>query len=159
MLTNRDILKRYALAYIKKSGDKDIDKIKAFVRLCNASSQQNGLIWNEKRFDELYKEFIQNRQNTNRSQPRDHDNSADHQVNTNTQGNDRSAWDSFLDCLLLQCCINAFINVFSGRCSHTTVINGYGNNNNQDREGDRKLSALGIVAVVVCIAFHVLICF
>lgn len=58
--------------------------------------------------------------------------------------------------------------MFGSNTSHTTVINNLGSDSSnrqsredkkKDSEDSRKLLALGIAAVVVCIAFHVGMCF
>lgn len=49
---NTSVLKRYALAYIKKSGSND--NVKEFLQHCNNT---RSLTWNEQEFDRMYGEF------------------------------------------------------------------------------------------------------
>ncbi|WP_341812980.1 hypothetical protein [Wolbachia endosymbiont (group B) of Germaria angustata] len=120
---------------------------------------QNIENWSDKIFEDAYKEFklsnLTNEQHSteydrsNRQQP------TDPQV-THVHINDNRGLD-FWDYLLLS-------NLFGGR---TTVINNPGfdtvgyqsrEDKKKDSEDSRKLLALGIVAVVACVAFHALMC-
>jgi len=181
------VLKRYALAYIKKSGSGS--DVQEFLR---SRGMQNIENWSDKIFENAYKQFMRyssiNEQQ--HSTGRD-DGSSRQQVPTNgrntgsgqrdgrggrrpTDHQARNESFSFLDCLLLQCWIDSLLGRSGG---HTTVNNitninnysnsGYQNNGDKqsredkkkDAEDSRKLLALGIAAVVVCIAFHTLMCF
>ncbi|MGL9688218.1 MAG: hypothetical protein ACR5K6_00230 [Wolbachia sp.] len=53
MLASSSVLKRYALAYIKKSGGNS--GIQEFLQFCNTHNTTN---WSEENFDKVYKEFI-----------------------------------------------------------------------------------------------------
>ncbi|MDG7052842.1 MAG: hypothetical protein LKM45_03055 [Wolbachia endosymbiont of Alcedoecus sp.] len=162
MVASNSVLKRYALAYIKKSGGNS--GIQEFLQFCNTRNTTN---WSEENFDKVYKEFIVN-QNLNNGQnigsrgdgynesdigrqPTDTQNI---HVHVHNRGLD------FWDYLLLQCC---FDSLFGGRGHTTNVTNiNYGNTTNQSREDkseDRKLLALGIAAAGVCVAFHGLMCY
>ncbi|MCM1001315.1 MAG: hypothetical protein KTV72_03215 [Wolbachia endosymbiont of Melophagus ovinus] len=159
MVASNSVLKRYALAYIKKSGGNS--GIQEFLQFCNTRNTTN---WSEENFDKVYKEFIGN-QNLNNGQnigsrgdgynERNIGQPADTQnihVHVHNRGLD------FWDFLLLQCCFNS---LFGGHTTNVTNIN-YGNTTNQSREDkseDRKLLALGIAVAVVCAAFHGLMCY
>ncbi len=139
------------------------------MQFCNT---QNIIDWNDGDFKNEYGGFIgqipTNRSNT--GSRNDQHNAGDNRQPTGPQvthvhvHNDRGL--DFWDCLLLQCWINS---LFGGR-GHTTVNNitniNNGNTSHQSRkenkkesEDSRKLLALGIALVVVCVAFHVGMCF
>lgn len=159
MVASGSVLKRYALAYIKKSGGKR--NVKEFLHSCSA---QNITDWDEDKFAEVYKEFIGN-QNSNNGQnigsgrngynERNIGQPAGTQnVHIHMHNRGLDLWDY----LLLQCCFNS---LFGGHTTNVTNIN-YGNNSHQSREDkseDRKLLALGIAVAVVCVAFHGLMCY
>ncbi|MDR2831415.1 MAG: hypothetical protein LBV62_00625 [Rickettsiales bacterium] len=158
MPASDNVLKRYALAYIKKSGGNS--NVKEFLRFCNT---QNTTDWSEGNFEEMYKGFIRSRnpnngQNTGSGS--DQQTTSPQVIHVHTQNTGLSFWDY----LLLQCCIDA---LFGGRGHTTNITNiNYGNNSHQNRkdkkkesEDNRKLLALGIVAAVVCVAFHIGMCF
>lgn len=167
MVASDSVLKRYALAYIKKSGGNS--DVKEFLRYFNNT---RNLTWDEDTFAEAYKEHTR-LNSTNRRNTESRNNQHNAGNNGQTTGpqvthvhvhNDRGL--DFWDCLLLQCCINS---LFGGR-GHTTVNNitniNNGNTSHQSRkenkkdsEDSRKLLALGIALVVVCVAFHVGMCF
>lgn len=155
------VLERYALAYIKKFGSSR--NVQEFLQFCNA---QNTTDWSEKNFNGVYKRFNENQNSSyerstreNRSQRNNEENNAQptgpqttHIHVHNNRGLD------FLDYLLLR-------SLFGG---HTTVINNPSSNisgyqsredKKKDSEDSRKLLALGIVAAVVCVAFHAGMCF
>ncbi|GFQ73615.1 uncharacterized protein TNCT_438931 [Trichonephila clavata] len=153
------VLERYALAYIQKSGGNS--DVKEFLRYFNNT---RNFTWDEDTFAEAYKEHTRlnstNRRNTE---------SRNNQYNAGNNGqptgpqithvhvhNDRGL--DFWDYLLLS-------NLFGGR---TTVINNPGfvsgshqsrEDKKKDSEDSRKLLALGMVAAVVCVAFHAGMCF
>jgi hypothetical protein len=160
------VLERYALAYIKKSGSNS--NVKKFLQSCNTQNTTN---WSEKNFNNAYEKFKRSN-----SSNRHDTGSGSNQYNAGNNGqttgpqviyaNTRDEGLSFWDCLLLQCWINSLF----GRSGHTTVSHitniNYGNNNYQSREDkkkdsedSRKLLALGMVAAVVCVAFHAGMCF
>ncbi|MDG7055480.1 MAG: hypothetical protein LJD31_02965 [Wolbachia endosymbiont of Menacanthus eurysternus] len=155
------VLKRYALAYIKKSGGNS--GIQEFLRFCNTRNTTN---WSEENFDKVYKEFIGN-QNLNNGQ---NIGSRENGYNGRNIGQPTGTQDIHVhvhnrgldlwDYLLLQCC---FDSLFGGRGHTTNVTNiNYGNTTNQSREDkseDRKLLALGIAVAGVCVAFHGLMCY
>ncbi|WP_353280338.1 hypothetical protein [Wolbachia endosymbiont (group B) of Cyclophora punctaria] len=148
------VLKRYALAYIKETGSDN--GVQEFLR---SRGMQNIEDWSDKNFENAYKEFrrynptnehnIGSDRRDSRQQPTSPQ--ATHVYVHNNRGLD------FWDYLLLS-------NLFSGR---TTVINNPGfisggqlsrEDKKKDSEDNRKLLALGIAAVVVCVAFHALMC-
>ncbi|MFP3021980.1 MAG: hypothetical protein ACEY3K_03235 [Wolbachia sp.] len=151
------VLKRYALAYIKENGsDKNVQE---FLR---SRGMQNIGDWSDKNFENAYKEFRcynpTNEHNigSNRRDSRQQSTSpqATHVHVHNNRGLD--FWDYFL-----------LRSLFSGNTGHTTVINNLGSGSSnqpsredkkKDAEDNRKLLALGIVAVVACVAFHALMC-
>ncbi|MGL9717207.1 MAG: hypothetical protein ACR5K9_00600 [Wolbachia sp.] len=161
MVASDSVLKRYALAYIRKSGGNS--NIKEFLQFCNTQNTTN---WSEENFDKVYGEFIStNGYNTgnrneqyNAGNNRQPTGTQDIHVHVHNRGLD------FWDFLLLQCCINS---LFGGRSHTTNVTNiNYGNNGYQSREDkkkdsedSRKLLALGIAVAVVCVAFHGLMCY
>ncbi|WP_410542785.1 hypothetical protein [Wolbachia endosymbiont of Tetranychus urticae] len=145
------VLKRYALAYIKKTGSND--NVEEFLQHTLNST------WNEQEFDRMYGEFTHSIPTRRHSTERD--NGSSRQQPTGPQvthvhvHNNRGLdfWDYFL-----------LRSLFSG---NTTVINnlGSGSSNQPNREDKKKdsedsmkLLALGIVAVVACVAFHALMC-
>lgn len=154
------VLKRYALAYIKKSGDNS--GIQEFLQFCNTRNTTN---WSEENFDKVYGEFI--RPNSNNRQNREGERNGHNERNI---GQPTGAQDIHVhvhnrgldlwDVLLLQCC---FDSLFGGRGHSTNVTNiNYGNTTNQsrgDKSEDRKLLALGIAVAGVCVAFHGLMCY
>lgn len=166
MVASDSVLKRYALAYIKKSGGNS--DVKEFLRYFNNT---RNLTWDEDTFAEAYKEYTRlNSTNRRNTESRNNQyNAGNNGQPTGPQGiyvNRQNEGLSFWDCLLLQCWINS---LFGGR-GHTTVNNitniNNGNathhsrkENKKESEDNRKLLALGIAAVVVCIAFHVGMCF
>ncbi|MCM1002351.1 hypothetical protein [Wolbachia pipientis] len=152
------VLKRYALAYIKKSGGNS--GIQEFLQFCNTRNTTN---WSEENFDKVYGEFI--RPNSNNRQNREGERNG---YNERNIGQPTGAQDIHVhvhnrgldlwDFLLLQCCFNS---LFGGHTTNVTNIN-YGNTTNQSREDkseDGKLLALGIAVAVVCAAFHGLMCY
>ncbi|WCR57591.1 hypothetical protein [Wolbachia endosymbiont of Ctenocephalides felis wCfeJ] len=151
MIVSESVLKRYALAYIKKSGSNN--NVQEFLQHCNNA---RNLTWSEENFDKKYEEFISaNRDNTrninNQYNAGNNVGSQTTYIHVHNKGFD------FWDFLLLQCCINS---LFGGR-SHTTVINhNYGTPSGAvDKSEDRKLLALGIAVTAVCVAFHGLMCY
>lgn len=150
MVADSSTLTRYALAYVKKSGG-NID-IKEFLQLCNI---QNTTDWSEGNFDKVYGEFT----STSGYNTRNSNSSSTGPKTTHVFVNNRGL--DFWDFLLLQCCIDSLF----GR--HTVVHNhNYGDsryqgreNKKKDSEDSRKLLALGIVAAVICVAFHIGMCF
>lgn len=167
MVASDSVLKRYALAYIKKSGGNS--NVERFLQSCNTQNTTN---WSEENFKNAYENFTTSSNSSSRHNTRSGSNQYNAGNNGQTTGpqviyaNTRDEGLSFWDCLLLQCWINS---LFGGR-GHTTVNNitniNYGNNNYQSREDkkkdsedSRKLLALGMVAAVVCVAFHAGMCF
>ncbi|UIP92992.1 hypothetical protein JSQ73_001250 [Wolbachia endosymbiont of Anopheles demeilloni] len=149
-----NILKRYALAYIKKSGSND--NVKEFLQHCNDT---RSLTWNEQEFDRMYGEFthsIPTRRHSKGSNDRSsRQQSTGPQVTYVHVHNNRGL--DFWDYLLLS-------NLFGDR---TTVINNPGfdtvghqsrEDKKKDLEDSRSLLALGIAVAVVCVAFHALMC-
>ncbi|OJH30609.1 hypothetical protein Wxf_00330 [Wolbachia endosymbiont of Armadillidium vulgare] len=147
-------LERYALAYIKKSDSND--NVKEFLQHTLNST------WNEQEFDRMYGEFTHSIPTRRHSTERD--NGSSRQQPTGPQvthvhvHNNRGLdfWDYFL-----------LRSLFSGNTGHTTIINNLGSGSSnqlsredkkKDAEDNRKLLALGIVAVVACVAFHALMC-
>jgi len=166
MVASDSVLKRYALAYIKKSGGNS--NVERFLEFCNTKDTTG---WSEENFKNAYEKFT-HPNSSNRHDTGSRNNQYNAGNNGQTTGpqviyaNTRDEGLSFWDCLLLQCWINSLF----GRSGHTTVSHitniNYGNNNYQSREdkkkdsGDsRKLLALGMVAAVVCVAFHAGMCF
>lgn len=167
MVASDSVLKRYALAYIKKSGRSD--NVEGFLQHCDATSN---LTWSEENFKNVYEEFAR-RNSTNRYNTESRNDQHNAGNNGQTTGpqtthihvhNNRGL--DFWDCLLLQCWINS---LFGGR-GHTTVNNitniNNGNTSHRSRkenkkesEDSRKLLALGIAVAVVCVAFHAGMCF
>lgn len=162
MVASDSVLKRYALAYIKKSGGNNIE---GFLQHCNNTPN---LTWSEGNFKSAYEKF------THLNSSNGHDTgSRDDQCNTennwqstgsqttHTHVHDNRGLD-FWDYLLLQCCIDS---LFGGRGHTTNVTNiNYSSNESRedkkkDSEDSRKLLALGIVVAVVCVAFHAGMCF
>ncbi|WP_264328808.1 hypothetical protein [Wolbachia endosymbiont (group A) of Andrena hattorfiana] len=159
MVASDSVLKRYALAYIKKSGGNS--DVKEFLRYFNNT---RNLTWDEDTFAEAYKEHTR-LNSTNRRNTESRNNQYNAGNNRQPTGpqvthvhvhNDRGL--DFWDYLLLR-------SLFGG---HTTVINnpGFSSGSHQSREdkkkdsGDsRKLLVLGMVAAVVCVAFHAGMCF
>ncbi|BET32410.1 MULTISPECIES: hypothetical protein [Wolbachia] len=148
------VLKRYALAYIKENGsDKNVQE---FLR---SRGMQNIENWSDKNFENAYKEFRRynptNEHNIGSDRRDSRQQPTSPQVTHVHVHNNRGL--DFWDYLLLS-------NLFSG---HTTVINNLGSGSSnqpcredkkKDAEDNRKLLALGIVAVVTCVAFHALMC-
>ncbi|WP_353276802.1 hypothetical protein [Wolbachia endosymbiont (group A) of Agelastica alni] len=157
------VLERYALAYIKKSGGNS--DVKEFLRYFNNT---RNLTWDEDTFAEAYKEHTR-LNSTNRRNTESRNNQYNAGNNRQPTGpqvthihvhNDRGL--DFWDYLLLQCCIDS---LFGGR-GHTTNVTNINYDNNESREDkkkdsedSRKLLALGMVAAVVCVAFHAGMCF
>ncbi|WP_375603817.1 hypothetical protein NOX90_05275 [Wolbachia endosymbiont of Anurida maritima] len=166
MVASDSVLKRYALAYIKKSGSNS--NVKEFLQFCNTQNTTN---WSEENFKNAYEKFTHpNSSNRHDTESRnDQHNAGNNGQPTGPQViyvNRQNEGLSFLDCLLLQCWINSLC----GGRGHTTVNNitniNNGNTSHQSRkenkkesEDSRKLLALGIALVVVCVAFHVGMCF
>ncbi|WP_264337153.1 MULTISPECIES: hypothetical protein [unclassified Wolbachia] len=151
------VLKRYALAYIKKSGSND--NVREFLQHCNDT---RSFTWNEQEFDRMYGEFTHSiptrRHSTGSNDRSSRQQSTGPQVTHVHVHNNRGLdfWDYFL-----------LRSLFSGNTGHTTVINNLGSGSSnqpsredkkKDAEDNRKLLALGIVAVVACVAFHALMC-
>ncbi|WP_341822605.1 hypothetical protein [Wolbachia endosymbiont (group A) of Clivina fossor] len=159
MVASDSVLKRYALAYIKKSGGNS--DVKEFLRYFNNT---RNLTWDEDTFAEAYKEHTR-LNSTNRRNTESRNNQYNAGNNRQPTGpqvthvhvhNDRGL--DFWDYLLLR-------SLFGG---HTTVINnpGFSSGSHQSREDKKedsedsiKLLALGMVAAVVCVAFHAGMCF
>lgn len=148
------VLKRYALAYIKENGSDN--GVQEFLR---SRGMQNIENWSDKNFENAYKEFRRynptNEHNIGSDRRDSRQQTTGPQV-THVHINDNRGLD-FWDYLLLS-------NLFGGR---TTVINNPGfdtvgyqsrEDKKKDSEDSRKLLALGIVAVVACVAFHALMC-
>lgn len=145
------VLKRYALAYIKKPGsDKNVQEFLQF------RAVQGNADWSDSNFENAYKEFRRYNQTNIGSDRRDSRQQPTGPQVTHVHINDNRGLD-FWDYLLLS-------NLFGGR---TTVINNPGfdtvgyqsrEDKKKDSEDSRKLLALGIVAVVACVAFHALMC-
>ncbi|WP_143689467.1 hypothetical protein [Wolbachia endosymbiont of Nilaparvata lugens] len=151
------VLERYALAYIKENGsDKNVQE---FLR---SRGMQNIEDWSDKNFENACKEF--RRYNPTNEHDIGSDRRDSRQQPTSPQvrhvhvHNNRGLdfWDYFL-----------LRSLFSGNTGHTTVINNLGSGSSnqpsredkkKDAEDNRKLLALGIVAVVTCVAFHALMC-
>ncbi|WP_174515786.1 hypothetical protein [Wolbachia endosymbiont of Cardiocondyla obscurior] len=159
MVASDSVLKRYALAYIKKLGNNN--NIEGFLQYCNNTPN---LTWSKENFKNVYEEFTypnsSNRHDT--GSRNDQYNAGNNTQPTGPQTthihvyNDRGL--DFWDYLLLR-------SLFGG---HTTVINnpGFSSGSHQSREDkkkdsedNRKLLALGMVAAVVCVAFHAGMCF
>ncbi|QEK89870.1 DUF1129 domain-containing protein [Wolbachia endosymbiont of Chrysomya megacephala] len=148
------VLKRYALAYIKENGSDN--GVQEFLCFCAMQNIEN---WSDKIFEDTYKGFKRSNP-TNDQHSTEYDRSNRQQTTgpqvTHVHINDNRGLD-FWDYLLLS-------NLFGGR---TTVINNPGfdtvsyqsrEDKKKDSEDSRKLLALGIVAVVACVAFHALMC-
>ncbi|WP_265025427.1 hypothetical protein [Wolbachia endosymbiont (group B) of Pammene fasciana] len=148
------VLKRYALAYIKETGSDN--GVQEFLRYRGMQNIEN---WSDKIFEDAYKAFklsnLTNEQNSTEYDISNRQQTTGPQV-THVHINDNRGLD-FWDYLLLS-------NLFGGR---TTVINNLGSGSSnqtnredkkKDAEDNRKLLALGIVAVVACVAFHALMC-
>ncbi|WP_353278728.1 hypothetical protein [Wolbachia endosymbiont (group B) of Longitarsus flavicornis] len=146
------VLKRYALAYIKENGSDN--GVQEFLRSLDMQNIEN---WSDKSFENAYKEFkLNNPTNEQNSTKYDRSNRQQTTGPQVTHVHDNRGLD-FWDYLLLS-------NLFGGR---TTVINNPGfdtvgyqsrEDKKKDSEDSRKLLALGIVAVVACVAFHALMC-
>jgi|GEM_PF-2864352 len=159
MVASGSVLKRYALAYIKKSGGND--NIKEFLQHCNKTPN---LTWSKDKFAEVYEEFIKS-QNLNNRQNREGERNGYNERNIGQPAGTQNVhihvhnrgldlWDY----LLLQCCINS---LSGGHTTNVTNIN-YGNNGHQsraDKSEDRKLLGLGTIVAFVCAAFHGLMCY
>ncbi|UVW83400.1 hypothetical protein [Wolbachia endosymbiont of Aedes albopictus] len=159
MVASDSVLKRYALAYIKKSGNNS--NVKEFLQFRNTQNTTN---WSEENFKNAYEEFTR-LNSTNRYNTESRNNQYNAGNNRQPTGpqvthvhvhNDRGL--DFWDYLLLR-------SLFGG---HTTVINNPGfssvshqsrEDKKKDSEDSRKLLALGMVAAVVCVAFHAGMCF
>ncbi|WP_265015302.1 DUF1129 domain-containing protein [Wolbachia endosymbiont (group B) of Camptogramma bilineatum] len=146
------VLKRYALAYIKENGSDN--GVQEFLCSCGMQNIEN---WSDKIFEDAYKGFKRSNP-TNDQHSTEYDRSNRQQTTGPqvTHVHDNRGLD-FWDYLLLS-------NLFGGR---TTVINNPGfdtvgyqsrEDKKKDSEDSRKLLALGIVAVVACVAFHALMC-
>ncbi|WP_264735357.1 hypothetical protein [Wolbachia endosymbiont (group A) of Rhinocyllus conicus] len=159
MVASDSVLKRYALAYIKKSGSNS--NVKEFLQFCNTQNTTN---WSEENFKNAYEKFTHpNSSNRHDTGSRNNQyNAGNNRQPTGPQvthvhvHNNRGL--DFWDYLLLR-------SLFGG---HTTVINnpGFSSGSHQSREDkkkdsedSRKLLALGMVAAVVCVAFHAGMCF
>ncbi|MFT0819640.1 MULTISPECIES: hypothetical protein [Wolbachia] len=166
MVASDSVLKRYALAYIKKSGSNS--DVKEFLQFCNTQNTTN---WSEENFKNAYEKFTHpnssNRHDTgSRNDQYNAGNNAQPTGSQITHIHVHNRGLDFWDYLLLQCWMDS---LFGGR-GHTTVNNitniNNGNTTHQGRkenkkesEDSRKLLALGIVAAVVCVAFHAGMCF
>ncbi|MDE5061369.1 MULTISPECIES: hypothetical protein [Wolbachia] len=158
MVASDSVLKRYALAYIKKSGGNS--DVKEFLQFRN---MQNTTNWSEENFKNAYEEFTRlnstNRHNTeSRNNQYNAGNNATYRPQVTHVHVHNGRGLDFWDYLLLR-------SLFGG---HTTVINnpGFSSGSHQSREDkkkdsedSRKLLALGMVAAVVCVAFHAGMCF
>ncbi|WP_395463185.1 hypothetical protein [Wolbachia endosymbiont of Cantharis cryptica] len=169
MLASDSVLKRCALAYIKRSGSSkknsvSSEEIKRFLEFC---VRLGHFPWSEEKFEKVYKEFIRS-QNLNNGQNTGNGNGQCNEENGQTTNpqvihvHTQNTGLSFWDCLLLQCWINS---LFGGR-GHTTINNITNINSHQSREDgkkdsedSRKLLALGIVVAVACVALHIGMCF
>ncbi|WP_244663101.1 hypothetical protein [Wolbachia endosymbiont of Wiebesia pumilae] len=165
MVASDSVLKRYALAYIKKLGNNNIE---GFLQYCNNTPN---LTWSKENFKNVYEEFTHpnssNRHDTgSRNDQYNAGNNAQPTGSQITHIHVHNRGLDFWDYLLLQCWMDS---LFGGR-GHTTVNNitniNNGNTTHQGRkenkkesEDSRKLLALGIVAAVVCVAFHAGMCF
>lgn len=155
MAANKNVLERYALAFIKKSGGKSgIDR---FLQSC--IDKKYNLVWSEEKFDEIYKQYKGYPQNNTNSSPQYSSNLG---RSRNNDGGGRNSYtqSDIWDILLLQSCINSLF----GRGTVNNVTNVYSGNNNidnqkKDKEDDRKLLAAGIVVAVVIAAFHIGMCY
>ncbi|WP_341815853.1 MULTISPECIES: hypothetical protein [unclassified Wolbachia] len=151
------VLKRYALAYIKENGSDN--NVQEFLR---SRGMQNIENWSDKNFEDAYKEFrrynLTNEHNIGSDRRDSRQQPTSPQVTHVHVHNNRGLdfWDYFL-----------LRSLFSGNTGHTTVINNLGSGSSnqpsredkkKDAEDNRKLLALGIVAVVACVAFHALMC-
>ncbi|WP_423349257.1 hypothetical protein [Wolbachia sp. wLmal] len=149
MVASDSVLKRYALAYIKKLGNDN--NIGGFLRRCSNTPNST---WSEENFKNVYEEFTY-RNSSNRRDTGSRNGRYDAGITHNLQALGLHVYDDrgldFWDYLLLR-------GLFD---DHTTVINNLGfiSDSRQSREEDRKLLALSIVAVVVCVAFHAVMCF
>ncbi|MEC4734562.1 MAG: hypothetical protein O7161_01170 [Wolbachia endosymbiont of Halictus tumulorum] len=166
MVASDSVLKRYALAYIKKLGNNN--NIEGFLQYCNNTPN---LTWSKENFKNVYEEFTHpnssNRHDTgSRNDQYNAGNNAQPTGSQITHIHVHNRGLDFCDYLLLQCWMDS---LFGGR-GHTTVNNitniNNGNTTHQGRkenkkesEDSRKLLALGIVAAVVCVAFHAGMCF
>ncbi len=163
MVASSSVLKRYALAYIKKSANND--KVQEFLQFCRTQNTTN---WSKENFNKVYEEFTPTNGCNTRNRNDQHDDRDNRQptgpqvIYVNRQNEGLSFWD----CLLLQCWINSLC----GGRGHTTVNNitniNNGNTthhsrkeNKKESEDSRKLLALGMVAAGVCVAFHAGVCF
>ncbi|MDE5059636.1 hypothetical protein R0F62_00630 [Wolbachia endosymbiont of Drosophila aff. chauvacae BK-2020] len=166
MVASDSVLKRYALAYIKKLGNNN--NIEGLLQYCNNTPN---LTWSKENFKNVYEEFTHpnssNRHDTgSRNDQYNAGNNAQPTGSQITHIHVHNRGLDFWDYLLLQCWMDS---LFGGR-GHTTVNNitniNNGNTTHQGRkenkkesEDSRKLLALGIVAAVVCVAFHAGMCF
>ncbi|WP_353274409.1 hypothetical protein [Wolbachia endosymbiont (group A) of Ennomos erosarius] len=136
MVASDSVLKRYALAYIKKSGGND--NIQEFLQCCDTQNTEN---WSEENFKNAYGEF---------SRP-----------NSNDSLNflDYLLLQFCIDSLFGG---RGHIKVKVSGAKNTTNV--YADSqgrkeNKKESEDSRKLLALGIVVAVVCVAFHAGMCF
>lgn len=160
MVASDSVLKRYALAYIKKLGNNNIE---GFLQYCNTQNTTN---WNDKTFENVYEEFTRSNSNDRQNTDIGNQYNEGNRQGPRVDANARNDGLSLVDCLLLQCWIDS---LFGGR-GHTTVNNITNINNGhtihqgrkenkKESEDSRKLLALGIAVAVVCAAFHAGMCF
>ncbi|WP_353287717.1 hypothetical protein [Wolbachia endosymbiont (group B) of Gerris lacustris] len=140
------VLKRYALAYIRENGsDKNVQE---FLR---SHGMQNIENWSDKNFENAYKSYNPTNEHNigsdrcdSRQQPTSPQ--VTHVHVHNNRGLD--FWDYFL-----------LRSLFSGNNLGSGSSNQPSREDKKkDAEDNRKLLALGIVAVVACVAFHALMC-
>lgn len=153
------VFKKVCVSLYKKSGSNS--NVKEFLQFCNTQNTTN---WSEENFKNAYEKFTHpNSSNRHDTGSRNNQYNAGNnrqpigpQVTHVHVHNDRSL--DFWDYLLLR-------SLFGG---HTTVINnpGFSSGSHQSREDkkkdsedSRKLLAIGMVAAVVCVAFHAGVCF
>ncbi|WP_265036150.1 hypothetical protein [Wolbachia endosymbiont (group A) of Anomoia purmunda] len=134
MVASDSVLKRYALAYIKKSGN----NIEGFLQHCNNTPN---LTWSEENFKNVYEKF-----------PRSNSNDS------------LSFWDYLLlqfwiDSLFGGRGHTTVNNITNINNSNSNAFCQSEKDKKKDSEDSRKLLALGIVAAVVCVVFHASMCF
>uniref|UniRef100_A0A3B0IV67 Uncharacterized protein n=1 Tax=Wolbachia endosymbiont of Aleurodicus dispersus TaxID=1288877 RepID=A0A3B0IV67_9RICK len=146
------VLKRYALAYIKKPGsDKNVQEFLQF------RAVQGNADWSDSNFENAYKEFRRYNQTNIGSDRRDSRQQPTGPQVTHVYVHNNKEGLSLCDYLLLR-------SLFSG---NTTVINNLGSGSSnqpsredkkKDAEDSRKLLALGMAVAIVCVSFHALMC-
>lgn len=154
------VLKRYALAYIKKPGSDE--NVQEFLQSCDT---RNITSWSNENFENAYKQFMRYDSTNSQQHSTQRDDRSNRQQPTGPQVTHVHVHNNggldLWDYLLLR-------SLFSGNTGHTTVINNLGSGSSnqpsredkkKDAEDNRKLLALGIVVAVACVAFHALMCF